>query len=397
MFEWYRRRVARAAVDRDLVTLSLSYAGLFVVMDAYHQALPLYFQAVGVPLAVLGFAQGAGSALEALVSAPAGVLADRVDRILVATVAGGILAVLLAVLATVTTALALSAVVVAVAVVRLVLSNSLTPLLDETITAGSEGLGWGVRDVGIYLGGATGLALGGAAVAAYGDVRYVFLAVAPAMVLTVAVLWTVRRPRPGDVPSLSDLRGGWSLDLRGAYRSVSRPGVLARFCAVQATVGLGVGMSLFLLPALAVDLGIRPERFLFLFAGSHLFAAPLSLAGGALADRVSRKALYVGNFAVEAVMLAAFALAGGPALFVVGVALFVVQTAFEPAVLAYFFDQFADDEAGRAWGLEGAVARSVGVVAPAAGGVLYGLDPQVPFVLGAVFTAAGALVALSLP
>jgi MFS family permease len=153
------------------------------------------------------------------------------------------------------------------------------------------------------------------------------------------------------------------------------------------------------------------------FAAYGVAAAPVSLYGGGLADRRSRKRLYVANYAAEAAMLAGFALAAGvpgvvaasptaadplarwfgPALFAVGLALYVAQTAFEPAVLAYFFDRFDDDVVGRAWSVEGVVAKAAGVVAPVAGGALYAVTPRLPFVVGAALLAGAAGVAVTLP
>ncbi|MFB6068984.1 MAG: MFS transporter [Halobacterium sp.] len=147
----------------------------------------------------------------------------------------------------------------------------------------------------------------------------------------------------------------------------------------------------------AVDLGVDASAFLVVFGAAHLVAVPFTLAGGVLTDRLPRKPLYVGNYAIEVAMLAAFALAEGAVLFFAGVALFVLQTTFEPAVLAYFFDQFGDDEAGRAWGIDGTVARGVGVLAPALGAALYGVEPRFAFGAGAVAMAGATLVALGLP
>ncbi len=125
------------------------------------------------------------------------------------------------------------------------------------------------------------------------------------------------------------------------------------------------------------------------------------MVGGVLADRLSRKRLYVINFLTEAAMLAAFAgtaLAGVETVaFVAGLALFVLQTAFEPAVLAYFFGVFPESERGRVWGVDGTVARAAGLLSPVLLGWLYGIDPQLPFLLGAGLVATGTVVATTLP
>lgn len=393
----FRDEVASTAADRDVQSFVAAYFLLFLVVDAYGWAIPLYYRAVGIPVAALGVAKGVGNALEALASAPLGVLADEYDRAALATVAGAALGCLLFAVPLATGPVVLGGLVVGLALARLAFGLATTPLVDETLPEGSEGLGWGLRDVGIYLGGAAGLGLAGVAVGGTASVGAAFPVLVPFVALMVGVVWRIHGPTFGDLPAPRDLLPEWPPRPLAAVRAVSRPGVLARILAADALLALGSGLGLFLVPVLAVDLGVRAEGFLLAFGGSHLVAAPLSVLGGAATDRLPRKHLYVGNFAAEAATLAAFALATGPLGVGLGIAAFVVQTGFEPAVLAYFFDQFGDDESGRAWGVDGTVTRGVGVVAPALGGYLYGVDPHLPFAVGATLVAGGGAVAATLP
>jgi len=246
-------------------------------------------------------------------------------------------------------------------------------------------------------------------VAATSNVGAAFVPLFVVALAAAAVLW---RRRDGAVPAgavLASAREALTdAAPLSAFRAVSDWSVLARLCAVEALAVLGAGMSLFLLPAYAVVVGVPVGAVLFLFAAYNLLAAPVSLYGGGLADRRSRKSLYVANYAAEAAMLFGFALAAGVPvpgvgaavgipLFGAGLALYVVQTAFEPAVLAYFFDQFEEGEAGRAWSVEGVVAKAAGVVAPAAGGALYNVAPRLPFLVGGLLMGGATLVAVTLP
>jgi len=392
-----RDEFAAVARDRERTGLFAAYLLLFAVTDAYGQVLPLYYEAVGVSVGALGAAKSAGNLVEAVASTPAGVLADTADRAGIAAVAGGVLAVVLVAFPTASSALALGGLVVAYAVARLVFGVAATPLLSESFDDGSEGVGWAVRDTAIYVGGALGIAGSGVLVARTADVGVVFPALAPAIVVMVGVLAYTHRPSIDAGIPLADLVADWPPNPLASFREISRPRVLARLLAVDFLAGLGMGLCFYLVPLYATHLGIEASAFLVVFGASHLVAVPFTLAGGVLTDRVSRKALYVGNYAIETVMIAAFALAGGPPLFLVGVALFVAQTTFEPAVLAYFFDQFDDDEEGRAWGIDGTVARGVGVVAPALGAAVYEVEPRLAFAAGAVAMLAATLVALGLP
>jgi len=216
---------------------------------------------------------------------------------------------------------------------------------------------------------------------------------------TAILLWG-RRDGPTGGASLSpgDLRTALG-DVAPVddFREISNWNVLGRFCVIEAFASLGGGMTLFLLPAFAADVGVPVGAVLFVFSASHLLSAPMSLVGGGLADRYSRKWLYVGSYASSTAMLLTFGVAGGVPLFAVGMAVFVGKTAFAPAVTSYFFDQFDEDESGRAWSVEGMVAKAAGIVAPGVGGFLYGIDPRSTFLVGGVLMGVAAAVAVTLP
>lgn len=400
------RRLLR---DGDLRAYYLAFAALAFVWEVYGRALPLLFEQVGLSLALLGIARSAGSALALVAEPVSGLLADRVDRAAMAAVAGVALGAVLGSLSVARSAPLLVSLVALAPPARQFVTNAVTPAVDAAVEDGAEGRGWALRDVGLYGGSALGVGVAGAAVAATRDVGAAFVPLVVVSLAAGTVLW---RRRDGAVPAgvvVASVRAALAdAAPLAAFREVSDWSVLARLCAVEALAVLGAGMSLFLLPAYAVVVGVPAGAVLFLFAAYNLLAAPVSLYGGGLADRRSRKWLYVANYAAEAAMLLGFALAAGVPgvgagaaigvpLFAAGLALYVGQTAFEPAVLAYFFDQFDEGEAGRAWSVEGAVAKAAGVVAPAAGGALYAVAPRLPFLVGGVLMAGATLVAVTLP
>ncbi|MFB6177056.1 MAG: MFS transporter, partial [Halobaculum sp.] len=271
----------------------------------------------------------------------------------------------------------LGGLVALVAVGKLAVNNAVTPALSAIFDDEDAGTGWGLRDITLYCGSALGLTLG-SGLAAGDGIRAVFPALAVVLFGLAVVLWRrvggrgagdeAERPADStDGPATESadgtdrpdrLRDRFSLDrVLSPVRGLSRPSVFARIAVVDLLVGVGTAALAFL-PLLAV-----------------------ALVGGVLADRYSRKLLYVGNFVVEAAMLAAFAataLGEGPqdatvetTLFLLGLALFVAQTTFEPGVLAYFFDVFPEEEGGQVWGLKGAVSKTAGLVGPALPGWLY--------------------------
>lgn len=389
--------------DRDLRGYFLAYGSLFFVSEVFTQALPLYFRELGVSLAILGLITSASNAFELAAEPVSGILSDRIDRALLAAAAAVAMAALFGMLAFATAVLALAALIVGVSLAKLVFRNAVTPAIADALEDGVEGLGWGLRDVAIYAGSALGLAVGGAVATATGTVGVVFLPLVVVMAGTATLLWG-RRDGGGDdeerirQPSTADVRRAlFDVAPIEAFREISDWNVLARFCVIEAFATLGSGMTLFLLPAFAADVGVPVGGVLFVFSASHLLSAPMSLLGGGLADRYSRKWLYVGSYAASTAMLLSFGVARDVWLFGVGMAIFVGKSAFAPAVTSYFFDQFDEGESGRAWSVEGMVSRGAGIVAPAVGGFLYGIDPRWTFLVGGLLMGVGAAVSVTLP
>lgn len=394
----------RPVPERELGALLLTVTLLGVATEAYHRALPLFVRSVGIPVAVLGLAESLAAGAQAVASTPLGILADRVDRATLAGVGALALAVLLGLFGLIGSgsALWLVVLVVLIAVVRLAASNSLTPLVEATLGERS-GLGWGFYGAAVYLGGAIGLAIASLVIGETlaWDIQSVFLVVVPALCLGVVVLWRVHSPslsigaiRP---QASTDTPLPQRPDIIGAFRNVSRPRALLGLCLADALVTTGTAGSLFLLPLLAVDLGVSAETFLLGFGASLLAGAGLSLIGGMLADRVHSKRIYVANFVAEVAMLTAFAFAGGAPLFAIGVALYTIQTAFESGYIDYLFSLFEEEETGRVWGLNGTVSKTAATLGPAGGGLLYGIDPHLPFAAGALLVGLGTVVAAGMP
>lgn len=387
--------------NEKLRALFPAFVGVFLIGELYGQALPLYFKAVGIPLSFLGVVKGVANAVQIGVSPVTGALADQMDRMRMAAVAAVGMALVLAAFALRPGPVGVATLVVAAAVASLVLNNAITPAVNAALEEGVEGIGWGIRDVGMYAGSAAGLAVGGAVLARTERVEFVFLLALPVLLGVGAIAWTRSSGVGfgGGFADLADLDVGGIFDfgVREQLRSVSDRRLLYVFCIVELATTAGMGMTMFLLPALATDLGLAASGYLFVYSASRLFGAPASLVGGVAADHLPKKWLFVGNYAVEGAMLLAFAVAGDPALFLVGMGLFVVQTTFEPGVVAYFFENFDDEEGGTIWGIKGSVHKVANVVAPVVGGALYGIEPHYAFLVGGGFMLVGAGVATLLP
>ena len=405
-----KRHILETVTDTDILSLYLVFGGLWFVIDLYMQTIPLVFDQFGYSTALLGITFSAVAILQIILSPWIGVLADTHDRMHIGALACVGLTVLFALFAVSETVVAFALLMLAIAGFRLALNTTATAAVSERLPDGIEGIGWGLRDAFIYSGSAAGLVVGGIIVASTGDIRSVFLVLAPIMLAIGAVLayrggvsFTLSKPTiPPDMLSPSSVTGVIAeimsvTSVIEEYKTISNTGVLSRFLAVQTLGTLGMGGTMFLLPVFAVDLGMDASNYLLLFGGASAIGIVMSLLGGIAANIVDKKYLYVANFAVEACMLFMFAITTNVVFFVFGLALFTAQTIFEPAVVAFFFDKFEDEEAGRAWSLDGMASKGVGSIAPAFGGALYVIEPRLVFALGGVVTGLAALIALTIP
>lgn len=388
---------AELVSNQDIRVLFLVFSGIWFVNDLYRQIVPLLFNQFGYSTVILGVALSMVAVIEVIISPITGVIADTFDRLAVGGIASLGLAVLFTAFALSDSLQVFIVLMAGVGGFHTLLNNTATAAISESFSDNTKGIGWGIRDASIYLGGAAGLAVGGGVVAWVTDVRVAFL---PCILLLLGMsALSFRR-------SLISLSGGRiaselsslsRLKILDPFREFSDWNILYRFLVVKVLSGLGMGGTMFLLPVFATDIGIGASNYLFLLATSSLLGVGMSLLGGIALQFVHSKHLYVLNFAVEAAMLFGFAITTNAVFFVVGIGLFAVQTAFEPAVITFFFDKFDDDEGGRAWSIDGMVSKGVGIAAPVVGGAIYSIDPQTTFALGGVLTMLAAIVAVTIP
>lgn len=383
--------------NRTLRNLLPAFVGVFLVSELYKQALPLYFEAAGISLAFLGILMAIANAVEIGASPIAGALADQVDRMRIAAWSGGLSAVVLATFLLRPGIVGISFIVVFTTLSLLFLNNSITPAINAALEDGVDGIGWGVRDFSMYVGSAVGLAGASWLLARTDRVEIVFSFAVPILVAVAVLSWR-RADNPASIrPQLREIDFSRGSGIRKQFASVSDRRLLYLFCLVEFTTTAGMSLSMFLLPVLATDLGLAASGYLLVYSMSRLIGAPASLVGGVISDHIPKKWLFIGNYAIEGLMLLVFAVAGGSVLFLIGMVLFVAQTTFEPGVLAYFFENFTDEEGGTIWGIKGSVSKAASVVAPPIGGSLFVIDPALPFLLGSGLLLAGALIATRLP
>jgi len=381
----------------ELQVLFLAFAGIWFVNDLYRQVIPLLFKQMGISPAVLGLAWSTVAVTEVVFSPITGVIADKYDRMGIGSIACFALTILFSLFYVAQQLTVIVVLMIGVGAGQLLLGNTATATVSEELPDQISGIGWGLRDAFIYLGSGFGLATGGILIASTDSTRIAFLAFCPIMLL-LGILFARRGTFIFDLSfSIKDVHFVSLSNISANIREVSDQPILRKFLLVQALVSLGMGGTMFLLPVFAVDIGLGQSRYLIIFAVSNLVGIVMSLIGGLASNVIPKKHLYVTNFIVEAAMLLMFAITTNIFFFGVAMSLFVIQTIFEPAVVGFFFDQFDDEEAARAWSIDGVVSKSASIIAPALGGVIYAIDPRITFATGGLLTGIAALVGATIP
>jgi MFS family permease len=235
-----------------------------------------------------------------------------------------------------------------------------------------------------HTGAMVGPLLASAAMLATRDLRVVFgLAAIPAVLAVATLVLGVREePRPV-VPAAEKATSGGSGPLEPA---------LLRYLAVLAVFTLGNSSDAFLLLR-AQETGVALAAIPALWSFHHLVKAGASTWGGALSDRVGRRRVIVGGWAVYALAYAGFAAASSPLAIV---SLFAVYGLFhaltEGAERALVADLAGEATRGRAFGLFHAVTGAALLPASLMTGLLWQrFGAPVALGTGALLAALAAL------
>src|SRR4051794_11256939 len=172
-----------------------------------------------------------------------------------------------------------------------------------------------------------------------------------------------------------------------------------RFFAAQAQSAIGTGAAHVAVLVLAYERFRSPWALALVLLADFVPETLLSPLGGAVADRVPRRALLVGADVVRALAFAGVALTSGLAGTLVCVLVAASAGAFfTPAGLAGRPGVAGRERAGAAYALQSALTNLGTVVGPAcAAGLLVVSGPQSVMVLNAVTFAVSALLLASLP
>lgn len=215
------------------------------------------------------------------------------------------------------------------------------------------------------------------------DLGYVglFLLAAVPAFAGVAVLTRVGEIR-GPAPHSS---------IKGVRPEVSP--VLRRFLLVVALFAVGNSSNVFLLLR-ARDLGWSTEGVLGLYVVYNLTYAAAALPAGSLSDRIGRRAVLLGGFALSGVVYAGFAIADDRLYAIPLLALYgLYAAAFAGAGRAYVADLAPRGGMATAMGLYQSVTGVLVLVASLVAGALWDrFGAPAPFVFGATMSVAAAIL-----
>lgn len=277
-------------------------------------------------------------------------------------------------------------------------------LIADSVPAAQRGRAFGLHRAMDTLGAVFGVAVAYLVLALSPQVsaatyRLVFaIALAPALV-SVALLTLARERR---APPAASAAGG-PTTVRGRLRALaagwrSLDGRLRGFLLLALLFTLGNSSNQFLLLR-AGQIGDSPLTVLLLYGMYNVVSTLLAYPAGALSDRVGRRALLAGGYALYGLVYLGFALAQGPAALWPLFAVYGAYTALTEGVeKALLVDLAPPQLKGTLIGLHGAIVGAGLLPASLLAGLLWGwLGPAAPFLFGGVVglvAAAGVWVVL---
>ena len=397
----------RLPLSRNVRVLATVSFFTDVASDMIYPLLPLFLSTVlGTSAAVLGVIEGLAESVSALLRLPAGWYSDRIRRRKPFVVMGYTIASIVRPL------IGLAQGAGQVLAIRLadrfgkgMRSAPRDALIADSVPPSQRGYAYGVHRAADNLGAVVGPLVAWALLTlAWVDLRGLFLwAALPGAVAVVLVVLFVKESRV-EVPVQREAASGRLVaDATPESRDVIGGGVVVvpaalggtfwRYLAVVFVFTLGASTDAFLLLR-ASQLGVATAMIPLIWALLHVVKSSSSVIGGALSDRVGRRPLILGGWAVYALVYLGFSVAQVQwqawALFVVYGLYFGATEGTEKAFVA---DLVPAASRGTAFGWFNA-ALGLGAL-PAS--VVFGIvwerwGAEAAFVMGAGIAAVAALL-----
>jgi MFS family permease len=372
-------------LERNVVAVAVAMFLLGLGENLWKPFVPKYLEALGAPVVAIGLYGTLRDFVDGLSQYPGGWIADRFGRrrallLFVALASIGYLAYALApswpfVLAGLLFVMAWSSMA----------SPTLFAVVGDELPRERRAIGFTVQSILRRLPIVVAPMLGGLVIVAWGVLCGVRLGLAVTLALALLTLAVVARVR---IPLV---REETPTGIRGVWRSLPSPlkWLLLSDIFVRTCEGL---VDVFLVIYAINVIGVSPPRYGTLIAVQMATAILVYIPASKIADRTGRKPFVIATFVCFGAFPVAVVLARNfPALlaaFVVG----GLREVGEPARKAMIVDFSRPDLRARSIGLYYLVRSAV--IAPAAfiGGLLWKLDPSIPFIVAGAIGLVGTLV-----
>jgi len=369
-------------------TFLLAFASLFadISTEMLYPILPVFLtETLGASGAVVGIVEGMAVAVQYIWQGAAGWLADRFQRPKPMALAGYVGAALSKPLIGLSSTW--QGVLGARSLDRFATGTRSAPrdaMVAASANAEHRGKAFGLEGIGDNLGACLGPLIAIALVSGFGfKLRSIFfLAVIPGLLAAVMILFLHEESARVSAKATLDM-------------NVSRfPAVYWRYLAVTAVFGVGNSSNSFLILR-TKDLGSSLTTTVLIYAFFNFVAAVTSYPAGYLSDRLGRKQILLGSFAVFLIVYLGFSSVSNSALIA---ALFLLYGVFEAAYRAVgkalATDFVPSDLRASGVGWYSATVGLSGLIASLVGGLLWThVGPASTFLFGAVMSGIGIVAA----
>ncbi|MGI9067207.1 MAG: MFS transporter [Pyrinomonadaceae bacterium] len=367
--------------------VSIASAAVFLLglgEELWKRFLPKYLEALGASTPVIGLFGTAENFFDAVYQYPGGWLADRVGRrraflVFVALASTGYLIYLFS------NSWPLLFVGLALAMAwQSMASPAIFATIGDSLPPERRAMGFTIQSIMKRVPIVVAPLLGGVLIVELGTLRGIRAGLVITLFLAVVTLLLIRRINIEVRPSqATNIRGVWH-SFHAALKRLLVSDVIIRMCE-------GMTGVLTILYVTNVK-GLSTARYGTLIAVQTITSILVYLPAGKIADRVGRKPFVILTFVSFALFPLAVVLASSFALLMVAFVIGGLREIGEPARKAMIVDFAQQDVRARSVGLYYLI-RSLSITpAAAAGGLLWNIAPEVPFVTATVIGLLGTIV-----
>jgi len=372
------------SLERNVTIASAAVFLLGMGEELWKKFLPKYLEALGANTPVIGVFGAAENFFDAIYQYPGGWLADRAGRrraflIFVALAATGYLIYLLS------SSWPLVFLGLAFAMAwQSMASPAIFATIADSLPQEKRAMGFTIQSILKRLPIVFAPMIGGAVIAAYGIVRGVHVGLVITLVLAVITFVLIRRINISiKVSKPTNIKGVWR-SFHAALKRLLISDVIIRMCE-------GMTGVLTILYVTNIQ-GLSVARYGTLIAIQMTTSILVYVPAGKIADRVGRKPFVALTFISFALFPLAVIGARNFSMLVIAFIIGGLREIGEPARKAMIVDFAREDMRARSVGLYYLIRGLSITPAAAIGGLLWNIEPRVPFVVAGLIGLLGTIV-----